>query len=119
MAAHGATRGLVREHAVPVVLNVWDVVERAQQRPGIKNRNHAVGAVGASVLYHTSFDGGDAPVLLNTGLKVNDGARPSAMRPEDFLAGIRDLHRSLGLARRHGSDDLERDHFALAAESSA
>ena len=41
------------------------------------------------------------------------------MRPENFFARVSDLHRGFGLARRHGRDDLQRNHFALAAEAAA
>ena len=36
VTAHGATRGLVRQHRVAVIWNVADIVERPQQSPGIQ-----------------------------------------------------------------------------------
>ena len=69
VTAHGATCGLVSEHAVAVILNVGDVVERAEQRAGIKNRDHAVRAVAAAILHHTSLYRGDTAIVLDAGLQ--------------------------------------------------
>ena len=55
VAAHGSARRLVGQHAVTVVLNVRNVIERAEQRSGIKNRDHAVRAVGAAILHYASY----------------------------------------------------------------
>src|SRR6266850_2585263 len=50
VSTHSAARRFVGEHAVTVVTNVRDVIERAQQRPGIKNGDYAIRAVGAAIL---------------------------------------------------------------------
>ena len=94
VAAHSAAGGLVREHAVSVILNVRNVVERAQQRAGIQNRDYAVRTVSAAILHYAGFNGHDAPVILDAGLKVDDGARTTAMGPEDFFARVGNLDRS-------------------------
>ena len=119
VTAHGSADRLVGQDAVAVVLNVGDVVERAQQRAGIKNGDDAVGAVGSAVLDDAGFDGGDAAVVRDAGLQIDDGARTSAMRPEDFFAGVGDLHRGKRFSRRNGGDDFERNDFTLSAEASA
>ena len=41
------------------------------------------------------------------------------MRPEHFLTRVSDLYWGLSLARGHGRNDFQRNHFALAAESAA
>src|SRR5579864_3400147 len=119
VAPHGAACGLVGQDTVTVVLNVRNIVECAQEGAGIKNGNHAVGAVGPSILYHARFDGGDAAVFLNASFQIDDGARAPAMRPEHFLARVGDFDWSLRLARRDRRDDLQRDDFALTAETAA
>ena len=48
--AHSAAGRLVGQHAIAVVTNVRNVVQRAQQRAGIKNRYHTVGAIAAAIL---------------------------------------------------------------------
>src|SRR5208283_1227290 len=119
MAAHRAAGGLVGEHAISVVLNVGDVVERAQQCARVQNRNHAIRAVSTAILDNTCLHGSDAAVALYAGFQINDRARASAMRPENFFPRVGDFDWSLGLAGGDSSDDFERNDFALAAETSA
>src|ERR1700758_5357869 len=119
MSAHGAARGLIGEHTVSVILNVGYVVECAEQRAGVQNRNYAVRTVGPTVLYNAGFDGGDVAVVLHAGLQIDDGPGTSAMCPEDFLTRVGNLDRSLRLARCDRRDDLDGNDFALPAESSA
>ena len=89
VAAHGAADRLVGQHAIAVVLNVGNVVERAQQRAGVKNGDDAVGAVGAAILDDAGFDGGDAAVVLDSGLQIDDGARDVRDAPRRLLRGCR------------------------------
>src|SRR5581483_6565759 len=119
VTAHGATDGLVGQHTIAVVLNVRNVVERAQQRPGVKDRDNSVGAVGATILYHARLHCGDVAVFIRARLEVNDGARTSAMRPEDFFARVSNFYRSFGFASGYRGDDLERDNFAFSTEAAA
>src|SRR4051812_42010949 len=99
MSAHGSAGRLIGQNAVAVVLNVGDVVKRSQQRARIKNGDNAIRAVAAAILNNTGSDSGDAAVLGDASLQVDDGSRASAMRPENFFAGVGDLHRSFGFAR--------------------
>src|SRR5205807_4334962 len=69
--AHSATGRLVGEHAVAVVLNIWYVVEGAEQRAGIKNGDDAVRTVRAAILYDAGFHGGDTAVGLNCGFQID------------------------------------------------
>src|SRR5947207_13053530 len=101
MPAHGATCRLVGEHAVAVVLNIGNVVESTKQRAGIKNGHHAIGAVPAAILHHAGLYDGDAAIVFRAGFKVDDGPRPSTMRPENSFARVRHLYRALSFARRH------------------
>ena len=117
--AHSATGRLVGEHAVAVVLNIWYVVEGAEQRAGIKNGDDAVRTVRAAILYDAGFHGGDTAVGLNCGFQIDNGARTPAVGPENFLARIRDLYRSFCFTCCDCRDDLQRNDFALAAEPSA
>ena len=119
MPSHRPTRRLIGQHPVSVILNVGNVIQRPEQRPRVQNGHHAVRAVRSAILYHASLHGSDAPILLHSSLQIDDGARPPAMRPEHLLARIGDLHRSLRLSRRNCRDDLQRNHFTLAAESAA
>ena len=96
-----------------------NVVQRAQQCAGIENRHHAVRAVGAAVLNDLAGNRGHAAIVLHAGLQIDDGARAPAMRPENFLARVGDLHRRFGRARRDRRDDLQRNDLALAAEAAA
>ena len=41
------------------------------------------------------------------------------MCPEDLFAGVRDLHRGFSLARRHCTNDFQRNNLALAAKAAA
>ena len=85
MPSHRAARRLVGQHAIAVVLNIWNVVERAQQRARIKNRDHAVRAISAAILHYSRFHRGDASVILDAGFQIDDRARTSAMRPENLF----------------------------------
>src|SRR5205085_665301 len=93
LPAHRSAGRLVGEHAITVVANVRNVVQRAQQRAGIKNGDHAVRAIRAAILDHFGGNRGDAAIALDAGLQINDGPRPSAMRPKNFFARVRNLHR--------------------------
>ncbi len=65
MSAHGAADGLIGEHAISVVLNIGDVVQRAQQRTRIENGDHAIGAVSAAILHDACFHGGDVAIFVD------------------------------------------------------
>ena len=119
MSAHGAAGGLVGQYPVAVVLNVRNVIKRAQQRPGIKNRHNAIGAVCSAVLHHSCFDRSNAAVLRDASLQINDCPRTPAMCPEHFFASVGDLHRGTSGAGRNRRNDFQRDYFTLAAESAA
>src|SRR5208282_391252 len=108
---------LVGEHAIAVVLNVGNIVKRAQQSARIKNSDHAVGTVSAAILHHARLNGGDAAVVFHRGLQVNNGARAAAMRPKHFFASVGDLHRLLRRARGDGGNNFDGDHFTFSAEA--
>ena len=119
VAPHGAAGGLVGEHAIAVVFHVGNVVDRAQQRAGVKHSDWAVAAVRAAVLHHASRHGADFALTRQTDFQVHNGDRPAAMRIEHLFARVGDLHRTLGLLGKHRRGHLERDHFTLTAKPAA
>src|SRR5581483_3987546 len=73
----------------------------------------------AAILDHARVHGDDAAVVFDASLQINEGAGPSAMGPEHFLAGVGDLYRGARLTGCDGGDDLKRNDFALTAETAA
>ena len=117
MPAHGAAGGLVGQYAVAVVLDMRDVIKRAQQRAGIKDRDHAVGAICSPILHYSRFDGSNPSAFRGASFEIDDCSRTPAVCPEHLFARVGDLHRG---ASRTGGDrrnDLQRDDFALATEA--
>ena len=117
--AHRAAGRLVGKHTVAVVADVGNVIERAEKRAGIKNGHHAIRTVSAAILNYFCRHRGNTAVFCHSGLQVHDRARTSAVRPKHFLARIRNFHRRFRFAGGHGRRDLQRNHFALAAEAAA
>ena len=60
VAAEGAARRRVGQHALADVLDVVEVVDRVQHRAGIEDRDDAVARVRAAALDAFAFDAGDA-----------------------------------------------------------
>src|SRR5208337_5293405 len=58
-----------------------------------------------------------AAINLHAGFQVNDGARTSAMGPENLFARVGNLYGSFRRASRHSSNDFQWNDFALAAEA--
>ena len=119
MSPHRPAGRFVGENAISVVLNVRNVVKRAQQCARIKNSDDPIRTVAAAVLYHAGFDGGDAPIVLHAGLEINDRPGASAMRPENFLSRVGNLHRLAGGASSDPSNNFHGNHFTLAAKTTA
>src|SRR5215472_15682519 len=119
MAAHGATRRLIGQHTIAVVTDAGNIVERAQQRTGIKNGNNPIRAVRAAILHYASGHSSDAAIFLHAGFQINDGARASTMRPENFFSRISDFDWRFGFARSYRRDDLQRYDLTLAPKAAA
>src|SRR5262249_22812417 len=117
MSAHSSTSRFVGEHAVAVVPNIGNVVERAQQRSRIENRYHPIGAVRATILNYPRLNSYNAAVVSRPGPQIDNGARAATMGPEHFLPRIGDLHRPLCLAGGHGGNDFEWNDLTFAAKA--
>src|SRR5262249_3359437 len=119
VAAHRAAGWLIGKHAIALILNIGNVVQRAEQRAGVKNRNYPIRAVSAAVLNHASLHRGNASIVFDASLEIDDRPRPAAVSPENFFTRISDLDRGFGFAGRNRSDDLQWNDFALATEPAA
>src|ERR1700674_2996152 len=119
VAAHRSANRLVGQDAVAVILNVGDVVQRAQQRAGIENGYDAIGAIGSAILHDSCLDGGDAAVVGDSSLEIDNRAGASAVRPEDFFAGVGNFHWGKRFSCRNRCDYFEWDDFTFTAKASA
>src|SRR2546425_5333447 len=97
VAAHSAAGGLVRQHAVAVKLQIVNVVDRAEKRPGIKNGDGTIAAVRAAVLHDARSYRRNFAFSGQSDLEIDDRDGPAAVGIENFFAGVRDLHRPLRL----------------------
>ena len=119
VAAEGAARRRVGEHALADVFHVVQVVDRVEHRAGIKDGHHAVARMGAAALDAFAFDAGDAAVLAHADLEPDVGLRPAAMGDEGLLAVDHHAHAAAGLARQQRGDQLDIERLGAAAEAAA
>ncbi len=119
MAAEGAARRRVCEHAPANIFDVMQVVDGVEHRAGIENGHDAVAGMGAAALVAFAFDRADAPVPAHAELEPDVGLGPSAMGDEGLLARGHQPHTAACTPREQCGNELHVERLGTAAEAAA
>jgi len=96
-----------------------NVVNAVQERPGIKNGDNAIAAIGAAGLFGRGGAGGDPALPRHADFNPYKGAWPAAMGEEGLLAAEFQAHLAAGGAGQQAGDDLEIERFGAGAKAAA